>query len=114
MHEKRDSQAYCSAGVVVRRLVRDRDAALRVRAKRPAGSTTTDSNPRPPTGPTTGSRTRPTEAGIFNIELHIEIGVSDSIGVQGGTPELEEIRTGARLERQRKDGCRDYGENDLR
>ena len=47
------------------------------------------------------------EAGIFNNELHIEIRVSDSIGVQGGAPELEEIRTGARLERQGENGCRD-------
>src|SRR5580704_6108009 len=90
------------------------DSFIKFLTKRPAGSTT-DSNPRPPPGPTTGSaRTRPIEAGILDIELRIEIGVSDSIGVQGGNPDLEEIRTGARLERQGKDGCRDYGENDLR
>ena len=74
----------------------------------------TDSNPRPPAGPTTGSHTRPTEGGLFDIELHIEVRVGDSIGVQGGPSEIEEIRTGARLERRGKDGCRDYGEDDLR
>src|ERR1700730_2804118 len=92
------------------------DSLIKFLTKRPAGSTTTttDSNSRPTPGPTTASRTGPIEAGILNIELRIEIGVGDSIGVQGGTPELEEIRTGARLERQGKDGCRDYGENALR
>ena len=88
------------------------DSFIKFLAKRPSGSTSSPAtSPRPSPGPTTGSRTRPIEAGIPNIELRIEIGVSDSIGVQGGTPELEEIRTGARLERQGKDGCRDYGEN---
>jgi TPR repeat protein len=87
----------------------DADRFIKFLTKRPTGSSTG-----PPAGPTTGSHTRRSEAGIFDNELHIEIRVSDSIGVQGGTPELEEIRTGFRLERQGKDGCRDYGANDLR
>jgi hypothetical protein len=54
------------------------------------------------------ARQRPTEAGVFEDELHLEIGVSDPVGVQGGTRELEEVRTSAWLEWQGKNGCRDF------
>src|SRR6266480_1381271 len=60
------------------------------------------------------ARQRPTEAGVFEDELHLEIGVSNPVSVHGGTPELEEVRTSARPERQGENGCRDFGANDLR